>query len=466
MISRRSTIRLTAAGLVIPGVISAGSYQRVASASQEPATEMGVGFPFPSGNAAHTIEMPGPAPRLDQPVVLHWKFQSSNTYRTQRMIVSEGGVFFHTWETDHSDWAYLIRLDAATGAEQWRVRIEGEASGPLVAEGRVLVSRGSEASRAIMILDAGSGELLWEMTDPFYGWIVYKSNLFITNDTSIRSLNLQSGELNWESQATIAGGMTIADDIMVVTDGYYGDQQAFDITTGSSLWATAVSARLAGVAMADGQVFVSDSGGRLYALDAKTGETNWMFEAGFGTSGFIEVVTSGAVYMTSGGILFKIDTTTGAAKWEFAGNDTIWPVTVIDGIAYAGDLSGTMFTIDANTGAQLWSHYVGDISEELPTVVNGVAYIEFEGYVYAVGNLPEPVLIRDTTLRGAPATTAVARGDVAAGTSIERLGTPEAHGGQDWIEVTIDEIPGWIPLDAIDPATMPQEGEFEYLYVP
>jgi hypothetical protein len=34
------------------------------------------------------------------------------------------------------------------------------------------------------------------------------------------------------------------------------------------------------------------------------------------------------------------------------------------------------------------------------------------------------------------------------------------------VEVTIGEQSGWIPLDAIDPETLPPEGEIEYVYKP
>jgi hypothetical protein len=35
-----------------------------------------------------------------------------------------------------------------------------------------------------------------------------------------------------------------------------------------------------------------------------------------------------------------------------------------------------------------------------------------------------------------------------------------------WVEVSIGDVQGWIPLDAIDPLTLPPEGEIEYVYMP
>lgn len=38
--------------------------------------------------------------------------------------------------------------------------------------------------------------------------------------------------------------------------------------------------------------------------------------------------------------------------------------------------------------------------------------------------------------------------------------------GEVWIRVTIGDLTGWIPLDVIDLATLPPEGEIEFVYIP
>ncbi len=440
----------------------AASGSSSSSTSGAPASTGGGSFPMPAGNTAYTHEMPGPAPRLDRPIVVRWTFETIETYRTQPMIVADGGVFFNVWEHDHSTWAELLRLDAATGNEVWRVRLEGEPTSPVISDDLLFIGRWSESSQFLVALDAQSGERQWEMTEPFAGWAAHGGNLYVAGENFLRSIDPHSREQHWESPTSTPGGIAIADNILVLTDGYYGNQQAFDIRSGRSLWTGSVSARLRGLAMANGLVLVTDSGGRLFALNAQTGETQWTWESGFGTSAFIETVTSGAAYVTSGGLIHKINLATGALEWKFTGYDTIWPVIVIDDIAYAGDVSGMIYTIDATNGEQQWSMHVGEVAKETPTVVNGIAYCEYGGTVYAVGNLPESVLRRATTLRGAPSATAVKRGEAAAGSRIEHVGSRRGE----WVEVTINGTSGWIPLDDIDPATLPPDGEIEFLYEP
>ena len=45
-------------------------------------------------------------------------------------------------------------------------------------------------------------------------------------------------------------------------------------------------------------------------------------------------------------------------------------------------------------------------------------------------------------------------------------GWEEGHGEGTWLKVVVGSETGWIPLDAIDPATLPLEGEIEYVCIP
>lgn len=102
-----------------------------------------------------------------------------------------------------------------------------------------------------------------------------------------------------------------------------------------------------------------------------------------------------------------------------------------------------------------------------PAVADGVVYVCIgKENLYAIGNLLPTVLTTDVTLRGAPSNSGVERGTAKAGAEISNIGSREERNGETWVEVTIGDVTGWIPLDAIDPTTLPPEGDIEYIYQP
>ena len=99
-------------------------------------------------------------------------------------------------------------------------------------------------------------------------------------------------------------------------------------------------------AIADGVVYVGSEDGRLYALDARTGQEKWSFQT------FQSVVSSPAV---AGGMI------------------------------YIGSFDGRLYALDARTGQEKWSFKTGSQVLSSPAVAGGVVYfVDTEGYLYAV----------------------------------------------------------------------------------
>ena len=138
--------------------------------------------------------------------------------------------------------------------------------------------------------------------------------------------------------------------------------------------------------------------GIYYALDPKTGATLWQTQVGPGSAlGGMEwgSATDGKrIYVQianlygipspvgSAGSWSALDPATGAILWQKAdpnGSVDIGPMTVANGVVYAGSMAGaanlpTMFALDAATGATLWSFAAGSSVNAGATVVNGVVY--------------------------------------------------------------------------------------------
>jgi polyvinyl alcohol dehydrogenase (cytochrome) len=103
-----------------------------------------------------------------------------------------------------------------------------------------------------------------------------------------------------------------------------------------------------------GQLFVGSQNGKVYALDANTGCTHWVFDAGAGVRSAITIAASGH-------------------GWS----------------AYFGDQRGNAFAVDAVTGELRWkthveSHRAAMVSGA-PTLADGVLYVPLSSFEEASG---------------------------------------------------------------------------------
>ena len=106
-----------------------------------------------------------------------------------------------------------------------------------------------------------------------------------------------------------------------------------------------------------GQLFVGSQNGKVYALDARTGCTHWVFDAGFSVRSAITVAASGD-------------------GWS----------------AYFGDQRGNAYAVDAVTGQQRWKTHVEDhraaVISGAPTLDGGVLYVPVSSFEEVSGANP------------------------------------------------------------------------------
>ena len=99
-------------------------------------------------------------------------------------------------------------------------------------------------------------------------------------------------------------------------------------------------------AIADGVVYIGSLDGRLYALDARTGEEKWSFK----TDGRVyssPAIAGSMVYFGSGdGRLYALDARTGQEKWRFKtdGGVNSSPA-VAGGVVYFGSTDGYLYAV-------------------------------------------------------------------------------------------------------------------------
>ena len=172
---------------------------------------------------------------------------------------------------------------------------------------------------------------------------------------------------------------------------------------GGSPWVFDIEAKLnkrfyATVAVAESGVFAASYDGKLYALDAATGQRRWAFQAGTKTTDTLVgdvVVGEGLILVgSSDGKLHALEATLERAKprWSFPTGGKIWSAAAVhQGTVYVGSLDRHLYAIDAVTGQEKWrfpargsQQRIGAVASA-PVVAGATVYVgSFDHKLYAL----------------------------------------------------------------------------------
>lgn len=190
----------------------------------------------------------------------------------------------------------IISLSAVDGAERWQAGVDGEILSVPRPAGDALIVHTLDDN--VFALDAASGEERWRYSYPppvltlrgsSTPAIVADSAIVGLSGGRLVKLELASGVPLWEVVVSPPSGRSelerIADidaDPMVVGDtvyvaAYNGDLAGVDVTSGSVLWRRTLSAH-AGLAAADGNLYITDADDQVWAARASDGSGLWKQE--------------------------------------------------------------------------------------------------------------------------------------------------------------------------------------------
>jgi outer membrane protein assembly factor BamB len=189
-------------------------------------------------------------------------------------------------------------LDAGSGAERWHAQVSSEVVAPPAIADGVVVARTNDGR--IYGLDATDGSRKWvydRVTVPVLSLrgsaapriangVVYAGQ----DNGKVVALRLADGATVWEQTVSagegrtelerlqdVDGTLTVADGI-VYAAGYHGQVAALIAQSGRPLWTHAMSS-YTGVALAATQLYVIDADSDVWALDLRTGASDWKQEA-------------------------------------------------------------------------------------------------------------------------------------------------------------------------------------------
>lgn len=225
----------------------------------------------------------------------------------------------------------VVALDADSGGDMWAspYLLSGLSGSMAAGEGALFCAGKPTTVR----LDPDTGDLLHE-----YGNDESNAEIVVTGGYAVLGgartvVGLAAADLTWDwefalDDTSVTGMFADFGDVFVSTDddGLLGfdsdaDQPFFHALEGMALDTPYT---------ADGVVYVTESYGSLYALDASTGDELWPWHDNNGSDPSAGVrVLGNTVYLALGSGLIGLDADGGAAEWELGMDDTILDIEVL-----------------------------------------------------------------------------------------------------------------------------------------
>lgn len=229
--------------------------------------------------------------------------------------------------------------------------------------------------------------------------VVAAGRIFTMDSASrVRGYNANTGASLWsvnltprnEEEGTIGGGLSAEYNVLYAATPF-GDVYALDPETGGMYWKAGIGVPLrAAPTIAEGRVFVTTYDSRIFALDARTGETLWDFEGGTETTGLLGAASpavSGKTVVVpfSSGEIFALRSDNGQQSWSdqlvksrrFGSLSSIADINafpIIDrGMVIAASFSGRMAAIDLRSGNRIWDQEISTL--QTPWVAGDFIYV-------------------------------------------------------------------------------------------
>lgn len=225
----------------------------------------------------------------------------------------------------------LVGLDPSSGAERWRRRPGDQLGAPVLTDGTAYLNVGEPGT--VVAFNSVSGEQTWARG--IGGWAphgvaVADGRVYAVADREdggdIVALDAASGAERWRRPLEYepTSRPAVGDNGIFV--GTEGGLAAF-ARDGTSRWTfpyttreeTPVDSYWSGSApaLADRTVYLGAPDGRVYAIDAETGDERWAFWTWNAVSGD-PVVAGDTVYVASDDtFVYALDAADGTRRWEF-----------------------------------------------------------------------------------------------------------------------------------------------------
>ncbi len=214
-------------------------------------------------------------------------------------------------------------------------------------------------------------------------------SLFASDNTgSIKSIDIKSGNINWEIETNFLSSGTAAGFGVLVASDVDGNVIAFDQKDGSKIWTTNVKGEVLAPAAIDAKFIIVKTGsGDLMALDKNDGEIKWSYRSKLPTltirGSSSPVIFENQIYATfdNGRLgVFQIDSgfpvwdgaisyVSGASELENIIDADSSPV-IDSGLVFATNYQGNLNIFDIAQKRSVWTSEVSSFYS--PVVLRGI----------------------------------------------------------------------------------------------
>jgi len=180
-----------------------------------------------------------------------------------------------------------------------------------------------------------------------------------------------------------------------------------------AVWSTPLGAPVhASAAVVAGAVYVADTSGVVYCVDAETGQVRWSTPLPDSVTSSPAVSGQVLVIGCVNRFIYGLNAASGAVLWRLrTGRSVVSSPAVVDGTFLCGSTDGSLYAGSLETGKELWRTAPGGEVQGPPAVLGDrVYYGDMNGHVYAVRLAdgqplwPEPYAAQGPILSGVTAT--------------------------------------------------------------
>lgn len=286
-----------------------------------------------------------------------------------------GGRVFVTVTRANGAGSEIVALNAASGAVVWGPVAVAGAANATYDNGRVIVLSGGFGPGVLTGLDAATGTQLWStaltsqysFSAPptalngmvFTGGAGSGGTLYAVDDTS-GALMWQAGVMNGD-----ASSPTLTPDGVYVT--YPCQTYDFNPVSGVLNWNNSTGCEGGGGATG------AYANGVYYSPNQPSGYSGMSFDAETGnvlgsyTAGQPPALGATTGYFLQGGTLTAVGLANNVIAWTFAGDGTLSTAPIlVNGYVFVASTSGKLYGLDAATGAVLWATSLGSAANTSP----------------------------------------------------------------------------------------------------
>ena len=289
-------------------------------------------------------------------------------------------------------------FDAATGSQHWIQDLKDVPVGVPVCSKTVLAVA---AKNYLFVLNKTNGQVIYRkalecVSSPV---ILNNDDILVGCGNKVVSLTASSGHENWICDTPGWSYPSSSSWKNMVFVGTGSSVWALDSRTGETQWTFETYGPITTSPQVDshGRVYVGSWDTHLYALDANTGAQEWVFPMGWGLS-VSPVGRDDTIYVGSmDNNFYSLDTSRGDLSWSFTCHSAIQSLPLVYGdFVFFGCDDGYFYALNKTTGGLVWQfspgyflkddiyNYVTTPLHSNPVAHNGTVFFGARGTLYAL----------------------------------------------------------------------------------